>query len=106
MVTPRVARVRFSVFDTSGDTCCGTFQLTPPPTKKPPRPWMVTPAVARVRFSVAEETGGKPQLTQSGTAPWNVTVSLFGTKPFSSPKTRTTLRDGKATPVPQRNAPR
>ena len=84
----------------------GTVQLTPAPAKNPFFAWKVSPSVARVRFSVAETVGANVLSVPRTVVPLrSETVSDDGTWPFNSPTTRRKLRDGKVTPVPQRNAP-
>src|ERR1700749_4474475 len=82
----------------------GTFQLTPAPAKNPFFAWKVRPRVARVRFSVADVTGARLRSVPTIDVPVIVATSFDGICPFNSPEMRSRLRDGKATPVPQRNA--
>src|SRR5215217_6958579 len=83
----------------------GTFQLTPALANRPFFAWNVRPSVARVRFSVADVTGARVESMPTIDVPVIVATPLEGICPLSSPESRNGLRDGNATPVPQRNAP-
>ena len=85
--------------------CVGTFQLAPAPMKNPARVWKVSAAVARVSFSSSNVAGATlPSLATIGD-PMNPALPPVGAMPFNSPMNRSGLREGTATPAPQRNAP-
>src|SRR5262245_44478005 len=83
----------------------GTFQLTPTPPKNPRFDCAVRPIVARVLFSVFDVSGATDRSMPTGRVPVIVVMLSEPTWPLSSPVTRRKLRDGNATPPPQRNAP-